>query len=154
MSSITNYTLELNATLMICTAVLYFKYWITTAIQSKKSMDAGTKIKEDSYLTKGEITQEKIDAEARWRRIVQNDLENIPLGLIIFWSVRIVIKYSGSQFALLILMPIFVFGRIMHTIFFGTAFALPRSLSYMIAVLAVWGAAITGVVDVCMALGK
>ncbi|GAB9465941.1 Inorganic phosphate transporter 1-6 [Globisporangium polare] len=87
-------------TYVVCTAVLYFKFVRVTMIQAKKTFDAGGRPPEDKRLplAKGrppqtyglasDLKDEKIlkarEVDYRWRRIVQNDLESIPLALLIF----------------------------------------------------------------------
>lgn len=86
-------------TLSICTAILTIKWYTTIALQGKARFKGGSRPREDSTLgfakTLGKgVTQsfgtslEGVDPKAveddiRWQRIVLNDLENIPLGLIV-----------------------------------------------------------------------
>ena len=51
--------------------------------------------------------------EERWARIVQNDLENIPITITLMWVAYIV---KGDQLTNIILASLFVFGRIMHSV--------------------------------------
>jgi glutathione S-transferase len=76
-------------------------------IQGGKKFKAGTRAPEDSSYASdkqaqsfslnklNDTPQEKITAlaEMRWNRIVMNDLENIPLGLILCWASEL----SGNQ---------------------------------------------------------
>lgn len=86
-----------------CSCVLYAKFLLTSAIQGGKTFEAGGRPPEDAKLSlaknyKG-VTQnyglvapddkdEKLvkakAVEHRWRRIVANDVETIPIGLIVF----------------------------------------------------------------------
>jgi glutathione S-transferase len=76
-------------------------------IQGGKKFKAGTRAPEDSSyapdktaqsftLNKGTTTPKQKSAaldEMRWNQIVMNDLENIPIGLILCWSSEL----SGNQ---------------------------------------------------------
>merc|ERR1712154_302682 len=51
--------------------------------------------------------------EERWSRIVQNDMENIPITIILMWIAVIV---NGDNTVNIIMASLFCFGRIMHSI--------------------------------------
>lgn len=87
-------------TYVACTGLLYLKFLRVTMIQAKKTFDAGGRPPEDKSLplARGRPKQnyglnpdekdEKIlrarEVERRWRQIIQNDLESIPLALLVF----------------------------------------------------------------------
>ena len=51
--------------------------------------------------------------EERWKRIVQNDMENIPITLTLMW---IAVITRGNFETNVVFAAIFLFGRVMHTI--------------------------------------
>jgi glutathione S-transferase len=86
-------------TFTICAAILTIKWYITISIQGSKRFKGGSRPAEDSKLglsktlakgvkqsfgqDTGGIDHQAIEDDIRWQRIVLNDLENIPIGLII-----------------------------------------------------------------------
>ncbi|KAJ3117068.1 hypothetical protein HDU96_007986 [Phlyctochytrium bullatum] len=87
---------------LLATAALTAKMFVTLNIQGSTRFAAGTRPPEDAKLSvaKGskqsyglnveakddEKLQKARLAEIRWQRIVWNDLENLPLGLIVAWG--------------------------------------------------------------------
>eukprot|EP00906_Rhabdomonas_costata_P023578 RCo033916 len=86
------------------TIALTAKFFATTCIQGGTRFKTGTRPPEDSKLslaqtmgkgvtqnyglgsgTSSSIAEKYRLEEARWLRIVQNDLENLPLGLVAAW---------------------------------------------------------------------
>lgn len=87
----------------VCTAVLYVKFLAVVSIQGAKTFAAGGRPPEDAKLpiaknfhsvqqnyglvqvdaTDAKLMQAKL-VEHRWRRIVANDIESLPLGLLVF----------------------------------------------------------------------
>jgi glutathione S-transferase len=148
-----SWTLELNATIMFCTLIIWMKFFVTIFIQGGKSIAAGTRIKEDGYMTKEEVTEEKRDADIRWKKIVQNDVENLPLAFIVFWGVKIIAIFPSSRLAMIILIPIYVAARILHTICFAIGKQWPRTIGFIIANLCVGAAGLIGSIDAFRTLG-
>ena len=138
---------EYRSVAMICTYIIWIKFIITAIIQGRKSFHAGTRVKEDDISRKEAVTDEKIDDDNRWKRLVLNDLENITFGLIMFWGALIVCTAKSCNLALIILMPIWVLMRILHSVFFAVGKQWPRTIVYILAVCCVAAAGIIGVVD-------
>ena len=86
--------------------------------------------------TDNEHLKEAREDEARWTRIVMNDLENIPLALIIFWGSSFVLLKSYDFYGILLLS--FVLGRLSHTTCFRFGLQPWRSISYLVAILGVF----------------
>lgn len=149
-----DYFKELNVIITFCSMILWIKFFITLLILSKKSADTGNRTKEDlgSGVDKDKVDEEKKEAEIRWWYIELNDLENIPLALILFWGSRIVCTKAGSRLALCIIIPIYTFARIMHTIIFANAWFLPRFLCFLLSVICLVSGGMVGVVDSFIAL--
>ncbi|KAJ3029493.1 UNVERIFIED_CONTAM: hypothetical protein HDU68_011984 [Siphonaria sp. JEL0065] len=76
--------------------------------------------------TDEKLTQAKLN-DIRWQRIVLNDLENIPLGLIVAWSSSISC-YSPLLHALLV--SVFAGARISHTFFYAKEMQPHRGLAW------------------------
>ena len=83
-------------------------------------------------------SKEKFDSNERWRRIVNNDMENIPLGLIILWAQVIV---NANSVTTSITAALFVTARISHTICYYYSFQPYRSIAFFVGLLAIFCAA-------------
>ncbi|KAF0712392.1 hypothetical protein As57867_004831, partial [Aphanomyces stellatus] len=90
---------------ILCTLVLYIKYVLTTLVGAQKNERAGLRAPEDTPDQKQnfglvvdhpeeDLQKARVEA-ARWSRIVANDLENLPFGLIVVWASILVGGDSG-----------------------------------------------------------
>jgi glutathione S-transferase len=149
--------LAFQSTLLI-TFILFIKFFLTACIQSSKRTAAGTRPPEDfkhkkdpganfSYNTHPvtDATLAAYEADARWRRIVANDLENLPYGMII---ATLAMLSASSGIAHVVLYALFGFFRVLHTIAYALALQPVRSIAYVMAVLCVLGIAINGIVGI------
>lgn len=145
-------------TLAISTALLYLKCLATITIQGGKRFDAGTRPPEDGglALSKGKqqsygLNETKDDEraqkakliETRWNRIVLNDLENIPIGLVV---AIVSILANGNEIANSVLIVIFTLARIGHTIAYANEMQPHRTIFWTAAALSLVGITINGVV--------
>ena len=87
----------------------------------------------------GRYHRKGFNKKERWRRIVMNDLENIPLGLIILW-VNPMCDANGVVTSLCAI--IFVICRILHTILYAYSLQPFRSISFTIGLLSIFVASI------------
>ena len=81
----------------------------------------------------------KFNKRERWRRIVMNDLENIPIGLIILW-VNPLCEANGIVTSICAIS--FVVCRILHTILYAYSLQPFRSIAFTIGVLSIFAASI------------
>lgn len=86
--------------------------------------------------------------DKRWRRIVANDLENIPIGLIVLWSAAMATSAKGSDggVGVIVLTILFTISRFAYTYCFVTALQPWRTVAWTAGVLCVVVAACLGVV--------
>merc|ERR1719319_1626054 len=88
----------------LCSVILYVAHFATTWQQGAVAVTAGTRPPEDAKLLPSKMPQgygllkpnpdvlsdtkvaKRKMLDAQWRRILLNDLENIPLALILFWA--------------------------------------------------------------------
>lgn len=136
-------------TYITCAAVLYVKFVLATGIQATKTFDAGGRPPEDKKLPlakgrpvqnyglapaddKDEKLQKAKAVELRWRRIVQNDLESIPMALIVFGAGLLV---PGSTAVQVGAMCAYTFVRCTHTIAYANALHPWRALSWLFGVI-------------------
>lgn len=116
----------------LCACVMYIKFLATTMIQGRKAFSAGTRAPEDNSLpmAKGQPSQgfrqaeaptvdhqvrQAMDEETRWKRVIQNDLESIPIAFVVFWAA---IAVGASQALSCVLMIVYTAARVTHTIVF------------------------------------
>ncbi|KAI8892074.1 hypothetical protein BC833DRAFT_612690 [Globomyces pollinis-pini] len=140
-------------TLTICTTILLFKFIITLSMQGNSRFNAGSRPPEDSNLRPGASEQsfglqtnaEKhlIEKEMRWNRIVANDLENIPIGLIIF---LVSILARSNEIVTTICLILFTVGRLGHTIAYAYSLQPYRTVFWVIALLSVLVSSINSIV--------
>ncbi|KAL4177803.1 hypothetical protein KRP22_002729 [Phytophthora ramorum] len=95
-----------------CSFILYLKFVITAGIQATKTFDAGCRPPEDKNLALAQGRREQNyglfndtddaelmkarEVEHRWKRIIQNDLESIPLALLVFLGGRVRRRQQGT----------------------------------------------------------
>ena len=81
-----------------------------------------------------ENREKKFTTQLRWRRIVQNDIENVPLALIIFWA-SIIVNSNAS--VICITSVFFTIFRVLHTFLYAKRIQPWRSLTYALGQLMV-----------------
>jgi glutathione S-transferase len=143
-----------------CTLVLYVKFLVSTMVQGRLAFSAGSRAPEDNALpqAKGQPTQgfgyreppdsavrAAAEAEQRWRRIVQNDLESIPLALGVF---VVALSVGADDAALSVLVVAYTCLRLAHTVSYATKHPRARMAAWALGALCIVGAAITAVVAV------
>lgn len=146
--------------LAACTLVLYVKFLLSTMIQGRLGFSAGSRAPEDNALPQArgkppqgfdyqapvdDNVQQARDAEQRWKRIIQNDLESMPMALIVFLVALNVNADDGALSALVIAYTAF---RLLHTASYALQWPLARMGAWMLGALCILGSAITAVVAV------
>ncbi|KAJ3402514.1 hypothetical protein CcCBS67573_g03151 [Chytriomyces confervae] len=145
----------------ICTLVLLLKWYISISIQGDTRFKAGSRAPEDAAFG-GRMGAENVEQtfgltsaandasnqaekmrELRWQRIIMNDLENIPLGLIIAWSSLVTPK---SPLVHTVSVVTFAVMRILHTVTYARSLQPHRSIVWMLALVATLVMAVNGVV--------
>ncbi|GMF51602.1 unnamed protein product [Phytophthora fragariaefolia] len=151
-------------TYVVCTSVLYLKFLRVTMIQAKKTFEAGGRAPEDKNLplAKGRPKQtygmdpeaekdEKIlkarEVEHRWRRIVQNDLESIPLALVVF-GIGVAIEHRINPTVQIGAMATYTALRCFHTIAYAKKLQPHRAWCWRLGVVAIVAGAVNAVVGV------
>ncbi|KAJ3232909.1 hypothetical protein HDU81_002596 [Chytriomyces hyalinus] len=144
----------------ICTLVLLFKWYASISIQGDTRFKAGSRAPEDAAFggrmgaenveqtfglsaSADESNQAEKMRELRWQRIIMNDLENIPLGLIIAWSSLVTPKSPIVHTASVVT---FAVMRILHTITYARSLQPHRSIVWMLALVATLVMAVNGVI--------
>jgi glutathione S-transferase len=130
-----------------CSAVLFAKFLTVVSIQGMKSFRSGgrppeddglkvTKIKQ-TYGLNADVKDERIlkarEIEHRWRRIIANDLEQIPLTLIIFAGGILANSNTTVHSAALV---VFTVARCLHSYVYANSMQPHRAIFWFIGVLA------------------
>ncbi|OQR94942.1 hypothetical protein ACHHYP_00822 [Achlya hypogyna] len=144
--------------LMICTGILYFKYLATLVVQGGKKFTAGTRAPEDMAASSGipsqnfGLNQNIVESEAaqlakaediRWQRIIGNDLENLPFGILLAWFS---VLAGGNTSVTCVAFIVFTVVRVVHTLAFAFAIFWPRTSAWTIGILSILTMAINGIV--------
>lgn len=140
---------------MVLSVLLFFKNFISNLGLGGAKLTAGTRPAEDFYQQTPDPKDEE-KAEARLKRsqgIVNNDLENIPVGLVITWASLFAIWFGTDNdvrerqaLAHVILFSLFVLARALHTVFYTLALSFPRTTVWTLGLLSVIGIGINGCV--------
>lgn len=80
----------------------------------------------------GDIVRRRFTKSERWQRMVNNDMENIPLGLIVLWAC--VICRANSIVTSICALG-FLFARILHSICYAKHWQPWRTVTYVIGEL-------------------
>ncbi|TFJ80765.1 hypothetical protein NSK_007942 [Nannochloropsis salina CCMP1776] len=142
----------LLSTLVTCTGLLYLKHVWTLTMQGGAAIKSGNRIDED-YSKLGlnrplGVSDVDRQQDARWRRIVANDLENIPLGLIVLWSAALAssAKESEGGIGVIVLTIVFTVARFAYTACYVFALQPWRTVAWTLGVLSVVAAVFLGIV--------
>ena len=161
--------LSLQLTALV-TLLLFLKLFVSLSIQGGKRFKAGTRPPEDQCLgaITGGIAQgggfagsdaaatvnsspsdgpaleeapaEAAAASARWNRIIANDLENIPIGLVICWASLLCTSASGNKGCETthnVAVLAFLVGRVGHTYCYAHKKQPARTYAWTTALLGV-----------------
>ncbi|KAG2766085.1 hypothetical protein JG687_00007040 [Phytophthora cactorum] len=118
-------------------SVLYLKFLISTMIQGRKAFAANTRMPEDKTLVcnmgiKVDMDEKAVKAaaedEMRWKRIIQNDLESMPLAFVVFWSA---ITVGVNPIITKTLLLAYTTARIGHTAVYSMVMPRARLVCWM-----------------------
>ncbi|RLN27345.1 hypothetical protein BBJ28_00013107 [Nothophytophthora sp. Chile5] len=153
-------SMELQA-YVVCSFILYLKFVIATGIQATKTFDAGGRPPEDRNLPLAQGRREQNyglqtdtndaelmkarEIEHRWRRIIQNDLESIPLALLVFGGG---VFAGGNKELFTICLLIYTISRCFHTIAYAYSLQPHRAWCWRIGVLMIIVGAINSMAGV------
>lgn len=153
----------LTQTYVVCTSVLYLKFLRVTMIQAKKTFATGGRPPEDkslplargrpkqNYGLDANVTDEKIlkarEVERRWRQIVQNDLESIPLALLVFGA-GVLVQDRINTAVQIGAMVIYTTLRVCHTFAYAMKLQPHRAWCWRLGVVAILVGAVNAVVAV------
>lgn len=143
---------SLNAVLAINSFVVFLELLVALLIQGNRSVKAGSKPKEDQIpgWPVPNPNQTDLENEKRWIRIVDNHLETIPFALLIFLISCYMTSLSDDndlRLALIILMSLYAFFRIIFTVFYACALQPWRSISWALSIFCTMAGGLVGIIS-------
>lgn len=96
-----------------------------------------------------EAYEEALKQETRWVRIIQNDMENIPVGMIVMWGAALS-PYSSIVHT--VAAGTFCVARYGHTYAYANALQPQRALAWFAGVLSVLAMGVNGLFGAMMLL--
>ena len=128
------YQYTLNAVLIINAVVMYMLVFLTAFIQGGKSGKAGTRAKEDAFMSKGDHSEAAKEVAERWKRIMTNTIETVPISFVIFALATAMVIREESRLALIVVIPVFVFSRMLYIVCYANALQPWRSLVWAVSI--------------------
>ncbi|CAM9787551.1 unnamed protein product [Heterosigma akashiwo] len=134
-------------TATLCTLLLILKTIYSNLALGAGKLKAGARAKEDNYQNQGPASSESLERLDRLQRCVNNDLENIPYGLVAIWVCYLGLGSANeadvqSHIALTIL---FTMARYLHTIFYECKASYLRTVAYLLGLIGILGLSILSV---------
>jgi glutathione S-transferase len=146
---------------IVCSFILYLKFVIATGIQATKTFDAGCRPPEDKNLPLAQGRREQNyglvgddndadlrkarEIEHRWKRIIQNDLESIPLALLVFLGG---VFAGGNKELFVVCLAIFTLARCFHTYAYANMLQPHRAWCWRTGVLMIVASGVNSIVGV------
>jgi glutathione S-transferase len=124
-------------------SVLYVKFLASTMIQGRKAFAANTRMPEDKVIVcnmgikldaDDKAIKRAVEDEMRWKRIIQNDLESMPLAFVVFWAA---ISVGVSPAITKTLMTAYTSARVGHTAVYSLGMPRARMACWMAGVFCV-----------------
>ena len=103
-----------TAIIAITTVLLFFKIVAVAMVQGIARLRAGKFTRaEDAEQWKGELVSNDVPLADRAQRTLRNDMENIPIFLLLVWAWAVV---GASTILLSTVCAVFVVARVTHTL--------------------------------------
>ena len=167
-SSIARYILVIATSLVVAMAIgpaelfkasscvsliLYLKYFISNMRWALAKGKANLRAKEDPN-NNANATADDVERANHAGRIIQNDLENLPMGLVVIWASLLTVNSAYSSvadlepycLAHLAFTCMFCCFRVFHTVIYELQLGLPRSIVFMLSMCSLFGLMILMVV--------
>lgn len=121
----------------ITAIILALKMFANSIVQGRARLTSRTFVNpEDAALFGGHLQPQESPAVERASAVWRNDLENIPLFLILAWIYVAAIGLSAGAFE--VYCVVFVIARIFHSIFYLNSIQPWRTVSFTIAAIAMF----------------
>jgi glutathione S-transferase len=145
---------------MAVTLILAVKFFVCIMFQGHARIKSGSRPPEDtkmfpkdgpqSFDGRGKFKSDDEkglkmkENEIRWVRLISNDLENIPLGLIVAWG-SLLCKPNPMLYTTFLWL--FCLGRVIHSYAFATAMQPLRSYAWMAGIVGSLGMGAVGLLN-------
>ena len=144
---------EMIKTSALVTFLIYLKFFISNMRWGFLKGQANLRATEDS-MNNANATPDDVDRANHAGRIIQNDMENFPMGLVVIWAGVVTISGSfmyldapeGFCTAHLIFTAMWAALRVIHTIVYELKIGLLRSVTFMLSMCCLFGLMILTVV--------
>ena len=128
------------------TLILFLKYFISNMRWGFVKGKANLRARED-FNNNSNATADDVERANHAGRIIQNDLENLPIGLVVSWAslVTVVASYTsfedGEAVCLthLVFTCLFCIFRVLHTIIYELKLGVPRSIVFVVSMCSLFG---------------
>ena len=124
----TEVTLKILSVLTALICIKFFFVILGSGGKRTRAPEDGFQFKKPLKQNEADDNEDGFDNEQRWKRIVQNDMENIPITITLLW---IAVYINGNNEANVACAGAFLFGRTMHTISMIQNYVSSISLSYV-----------------------
>ena len=133
--------------------ILYLKFFISNMRWALAKGKANLRAKEDPN-NNANATADDVEKANHAGRIIQNDLENLPMGLVVIWASLLTVNSAYSSvadlepycLAHLAFTCMFCCFRVFHTVIYELQLGLPRSIVFMLSMCSLFGLMILMVV--------
>mmetsp|Transcript_68252 Transcript_68252/g.162828 ORF Transcript_68252/g.162828 Transcript_68252/m.162828 type:complete len:156 (-) Transcript_68252:150-617(-) len=137
---------EIVQTSAMVTLLMYVKFFVSNMRWGVAKGKANLRAKEDLN-NNPSATQDDVDRATHAGRIIQNDMENLPMGLVVIWAgvVTIFVTYSslGDSSAYctahMVLTATWACLRVLHTVVYELHIGIARSVSFILSMLCLFG---------------
>ncbi|CAK9107986.1 unnamed protein product [Durusdinium trenchii] len=144
---------EVVKTSSLVTLLVYLKFFISNLRWGLLKGKANLRAREDVNNNEN-ATQDDVDRANHAGRIVQNDMENLPMGLVVIWACVFTIFVSSTSvqdpqafcIAHLVFTAMWATFRVIHTIIYELQLGLLRGITFMLSMCCLWGLMILMVV--------
>ena len=120
----------LNVTTSVCLMALWIKYFAVVIMDNKYSSQSNDSPKVDDEKL---VTESNNNDSKRFWFITLNDIENIPMTLLMYFAAYLsTLADNNGQMALIVLLPIYTFSRMVHSWAFAKANLLLRGAAHFI----------------------
>ena len=135
------------------TLILYLKYFVSNMRWGMAKGKANLRAKEDPNNNPNATADDVAKAEHAGR-IIQNDIENLPMGLVVIWASFLTVISSASSLSdpeavfttHLVFTCLFCVLRVIHTVIYELHLGIPRSIVFVLSMCSLFGLMILMVV--------
>lgn len=146
---------EMYQTAACATLVIFLKLFVSNGRWGMAKGNAGLRAKEDMNNATGAVSEDLVEKATHLGRIISNDIENIPIGLVVVWSSLLTIVAAAPMLLLdfetyaivhMIFTICWICFRVAHTVMYEMRLGVPRSVVFVLSTCCLFGLMILSVV--------